>query len=303
MNPKKPLFRNPLTQAAFDKNGFVKISLLNQQQVDALVSCYAQNKTAHEASNTLHHTTTDTKNTEVILKVDSIIKEIFVPALNKQMQNIKPLAGCFHIKETGSNSATGIHQDPTFVDEKKYSSVNVWVALHDITSNNGNLYFINGSHRVSKSLRTIPDCPVYFQSYVNVLQKNRVEVPLKAGEAVIFSNATIHGATNNLSDKRRLAATLLVCSEEAQWEIYVNDTSRKNQPIERYVLDLNAFIHMSKNGKPDIASMKEQFDYAFPSISEQEFFKKTGHTNTLIDITSNWISQLLNKLLRHDSPV
>ena len=36
MNPKKPLFRNPLTQAAYDKNGFVKISLLNQQQVDAV---------------------------------------------------------------------------------------------------------------------------------------------------------------------------------------------------------------------------------------------------------------------------
>jgi ectoine hydroxylase-related dioxygenase (phytanoyl-CoA dioxygenase family) len=140
---------------------------------------------------------------------------------------------------------------------------------------------------------------VYYQSFAEVLRDMAIEVPLRAGEAVVFNNATIHGATDNESDRRRLAATLLVCSEQAQWQIYFNDTGRSEKPIERYELDFDTFIHMPKNGRPAERALREKFDYAFPQISEREFREKTGNgskpKNSVYQFFSNGLKAILKK--------
>lgn len=276
MQSLKKMFNNSITQAEFDKNGFVKLPLLNQEEVRTLVACYEKNREAHVASGQLHHTTTDTKNNTVILEVDQQIKTTIGKALERHMKNFDALVGCFHIKESGNGSATGIHQDPSFVDERQFSSANVWVALHDIDSTNGNLYFVKGSHKVSSALRTVPECPVYYRTYSNKLREIATELPMKAGEAVVFSNATIHGATDNQSNRHRLAATLLVCSSNAQWQIYFKDMSKKEKAIECYALNLDVFMDMQKTGKPNEMFRISEFDYVFPNISEEEFYQKAA---------------------------
>jgi ectoine hydroxylase-related dioxygenase (phytanoyl-CoA dioxygenase family) len=121
-----------------------------------------------------------------------------------------------------------------------------------------------------------------------------VEVPLKAGQAVVFSNATIHGATDNQSNARRLAATLLVCNKGAQWQIIYNDSSKTDKPIERYHLDLNTFIHMPKNGKPAAAALKETMNYTFPEISQKEFNARAGTESFGAHRIFSWLSEWLN---------
>jgi hypothetical protein len=276
MELKNSIFKDAKRQAAFDRDGYVRIGLLNPEQVERLVNCYEKNKAEHQKVGTSHHTSTDTQNLQLIVEEDALIKELFVRELDKVMVDYKPLVGCFHIKESGQGTATGIHQDPTFVDDRRYVSANVWVALHDIDSSNGNLFFVKGSHRVSDTLRVTPNSPVYYHSFAGSLREMATEVPLKAGEAVIFNNATIHGATDNQSAQRRLAATLLVCSKEAQWQIYYNDEARAELPIERYDLDFEVFINMQKNGRPSQTALREKMNYVFPEVSEQEFREKTG---------------------------
>jgi hypothetical protein len=296
MYSSKQIFKDKTNQDAFDQFGFVKIDLLGPVQVKKLVDCYEKNKTEHQKIQTLHHTSTDTANIPLIIEEDSLIKEIFIPALDKIMIDYKALVGCFHIKEPGSGSATGIHQDPTFVDDERYVSANVWVALQDIDSTNGNLFFVKGSNRVSNCLRVTPTSPVYYRSFSDKLRDMAVEVPLKAGEAVIFNNATIHGATDNTKDQPRLAATLLVCSQEAQWQLYYNDVTQDTKPIERYDLDFNTFIEMPKSGRPSSVALREHIDYVFPEISEQDFHKKINGKSSGANPIYTWISKRLENL-------
>jgi hypothetical protein len=291
MSQSKTIFRDKKVQADFEREGFVKIPLLNRAQVDRLLNGYEKNRPEHDKIKAFHHTSTDTADMALIKEEDSLIKETLVTELNKMMESYKPLVGCFHIKEVGTGSATGMHQDPTFVDDNKYMSANVWVALQDINAPNGNLFFIPGSHRVSQSLRVTPGYAPYYASYADKLRNNATEVPLKAGEAVVFYNATIHGATDNRSDRQRLAATLLLCSEEAQWQIYFSDSSQ-DKPIEKYNLDFEAFIEMPKNGKPSASLLTERLTYEFPIIPEEEFRKrvKQGYEKPGI---LGWISKNL----------
>lgn len=270
----EPIFREQKNQSLFEKNGFVKLALLNEAQVDELVAFFNRTRERHATVADLHHTTTDTKDEALILEVDAQIKSVFVPALENVLLDFKPLAATFHIKEPGPGSATGIHQDPTFVDETRYCSANVWVALHDIDAHNGNLYFISGSNHAVKSLRTIPSFPGYYDSFRERLPEMRVQVPLKKGEAVIFSNATIHGATENNTDSMRLAATLLVCSRPADWLLYYRDEQRPDGLLEKYHLDLQSFMTMAKGEKPARETFREAVPYEFPQLTHGDFVRR-----------------------------
>jgi ectoine hydroxylase-related dioxygenase (phytanoyl-CoA dioxygenase family) len=271
----QPLFLEKRLQEEFEEFGYVVTPLITSEQADELVELFHETRALHQTVSALHHTTTDTQNPDLIRRVDSKIKQLFVPALDLILQNFKPLVGCIHIKEKGEGSATGIHQDPTFVDEDNFVSANVWVALHDMNEYNGNLFFIPGSNKI-ECLRVTPDSPSYYEYFNSSLPEMAVQVPLKKGDAVIFNNATIHGATDNVRDDLRLAATLLICSKSAEWFIFYKEKITAFDKIEKYQLDFDAFITMAKDGRPNASTFKGFISYNFPSISKEAFLQATG---------------------------
>src|SRR4051812_37995316 len=97
-----PIFKNTEQQSLFEKNGFVKVPLLNQEQVNELVSFFDTTRERHQTVSSLHHTTTDTQNPDLIYRVDTKIKSLLVPELGKILVDFNPLVGCFHIKEPGT---------------------------------------------------------------------------------------------------------------------------------------------------------------------------------------------------------
>ena len=106
------------------------------------------------------------------------------------------------MKAPGEDSYTYPHQDWTFVDSPDYFSMTVWVALVDTHEQNGALGFIRGSHRffdkpIGSPSPEFQTCP---QGHEALLYEYLEFVPLKAGEAVVFDNRTIHGATPNRTD-------------------------------------------------------------------------------------------------------
>ena len=274
-----PIFRQEEIQVSFAQNGFVKFPLLGENQSNELFQFFKETQGQHATVSNLHHTTTDTLDRELMLSVDEKIKSLFMPELEKVMVDIKPLAATFHIKEPGEGSHTGIHQDPTFVDETRFQSINVWVALQDIGPENGNLYFVPGSHQAVHSLRPMPMFPRYYEEFSHELAKRAVGVPLKKGEAVAFSNATIHGATDNLSDSIRLAATLLVCPKVADWILYYNDPT--SGELTQHPLDLEIFHGLGRGEKPKSSPKSVSAEGAFPQISYEEFLRKTSKPKSL----------------------
>lgn len=110
-------------------------------------------------------------------------------------------------KEPGGR-ITDAHQDCSYwpIVEPQFT-VTMWLALVDVPVEKGCLYFYPETNDVS------------FKEYVDIFknphqpkslrEKEKVFVPLKAGDATFHSGLTFHGAGNNISSEMREAMTVI----------------------------------------------------------------------------------------------
>jgi phytanoyl-CoA hydroxylase len=112
---------------------------------------------------------------------------------------------------TGATSIFPWHQDCGYLDITP-TPLTVWIALDDVTLDNGCLWIQPGSH--SQGLREhakISDDSWHLSLPV---EGDGVAVPLKAGEAIIFSAYTLHRSLSNRTSRLRRA---FFCSYAVSW--------------------------------------------------------------------------------------
>lgn len=266
-------FFDKTLQEKFERDGFVVVDLLNRDEVQQLRDFYFNNKESHLEVLTKMHSTCDTNNLDLILKSDELIKKIYTPKLDKILKSYESLLGGYLVKEIGENSETGFHQDPTLVNENKYISANVWVALQDTNSVNGNLRVIKGSHRMGDILVATPAFPTIFESFKDDLVDYATEIPVKAGQAIILDNKLIHGATENLTNEERIAVVMAIKSKAAEWSFYYLDPENDQNKVEKFKIDFNSFSKLVKNNRPPEAEFLGFIDHNFVQLSKDEFLK------------------------------
>lgn len=253
MQNKNDFFNN--IEAELNEKGFAKFSFLTEDDVNDLLKIY------HEIEiktpiNSLHYSSTDISDYQQNIKIYSLVEEVISKPFRRLASNLKILAVGFHIKQPGIHSALGVHRDLTFVDESEYFSANIWIALQDIDKNNGNMYFLPGSHN-DKTVRAVNSG--YTVDNANL--SDAVDVFLKKGEAVIFNNATIHGSNSNLSNNDRVALVILICPKEADWFLVYQEDNKKKRL--KYMLDIDSFYSMPKNGRPKASYVKFDSDFNY----------------------------------------
>jgi ectoine hydroxylase-related dioxygenase (phytanoyl-CoA dioxygenase family) len=288
-----PIFKDPKLQEEFDDKGYVKINLLTAEKTNQLYNSYMRNKAAHDTIASRYQATTHTNNPELILKINHEIKSVVLPELDRHFQNFVPMMCTYITKLPGEGSETKLHQDPTFVDETKFVSANIWIALHDINHENGNLFFIDGTHRIISSLRVTPNCPTAYDLVKDELDKHLNEVPVKAGEAIVINHATVHGATPNLSKELRIASVMAIRSAKSDWIYHYMEPGASNDKIERYSVNLDTFIHLEKDGRPPAHNFIEYTSWHFPQISKIDFNLRMKKNKKLHKLS---LKRILSKL-------
>lgn len=283
-------------QADFDKYGFVKIHLLEPEKTKLLYDNFIAHQSEHEVIKSRYQATTHTNNPDLILAINKELKSILLPELDKHFQNVEPMMCTYITKQPGEGSETKLHQDPTFVDESNFVSANIWVALHDINHQNGNLFFVKGTHRFMPSLRVTPDCPTAYDKVKDLMEINLTEVPVKAGEAIIINHSVMHGATPNMSDGLRIAAVMAIRSKGSKWIYHYLEPGSSYDKIEKYNVNLDTFIKLQKDGRPDQAYFEKFIQWDFPQIEPAEFIRKvkenTGKSNKVFNPVQ-WIKEKL----------
>jgi hypothetical protein len=293
MNKVAPIFKDSSLQKQFEGDGYVKIKLLDRLKAQQLYNYYMANQKEHDVIEGLYHSTTHTNNPDLILQVDTYLKKALLPELHRYFINYEPMLCTYITKVPGEGSETRLHQDPTFVDEAKYISANVWVALHDIDHQNGNLFFVKGTHRMVSGLRVTPDYPTEYDKVKGLLHENLTEVPVKAGEAIIINHATVHGATPNLANELRIAAVMAIRSVASDWIYHYLEPGASYDKIEKYSVDLDAFINLKKDGRPDQKGFLGYVSADFPQLSPQQFRRKMREVNSS-GSSLPWLSTLSN---------
>ena len=140
-------------QEEFDKNGFIKQKIFDQDQLSELI----------EISKNLGYGINDNEGNKKFIKTifesPKTRLKIFTAIckfMNKYIENIfidyEFVLTVLFQKHPGSGQ-TRLHQHPTIVDEEKFRSVTIWIPLSETPTYASSLNVIPGSHRVDYGIR------------------------------------------------------------------------------------------------------------------------------------------------------
>jgi ectoine hydroxylase-related dioxygenase (phytanoyl-CoA dioxygenase family) len=215
-NAVSALFIDPIIQSNFEKYGYVKIPLLNSDEVKDLKAYYESIEPEFTGEYGFH-ISLENKNQAYIDGVFNKLFSVIKPKLNPLLQNYRTFTASYVIKEAGLQNIVPPHQDWTFVDEEKFCSATVWIPIVNVDKNNGALGIIPGSHKLFNYPRQSPSpaAKTILSGHAFTLFPYVEIIEMLAGEALIFNNKTIHASPPNTSDITRIAAGIGITQEEA----------------------------------------------------------------------------------------
>lgn len=293
------LFKDSLLQDKFEKDGYVKVPLLNAVEIEELKQYYHSLKHEHIGEYGFHVSLDSTNKTYI----EGVFDKLFAtlnPKLKPILSDYKSFTASYVTKEAGLKNIVPPHQDWTFVDESKYCSATVWVPLLDVNKNNGALGVIKGSHnlfhypRVSPSPQAksvLSDHLMNLFPYVEVMD-------MKAGEALIFNNKTIHASPPNISGITRLGVGIGITQKNADllhyYELPDKETVEVYRVNENFFKEFNnsKLSELYKNGeKPSGLEKINSFKKVIPTYTKDEIIKLVCSTEG-VEFNTSLMSEL-----------
>ncbi len=234
----RALFLNPEFQEQFERKGYVKLPLLNEEEVKELLGYY-QDQAFDNKIDGGFHISLDNKDSGLVTEVGERIKKVLAPKAMGIFDRGKIFTASYVIKEPGLRNIVPPHQDWSFVDEEQFCSVTVWTPLVDVTEENGALGVIPGSHRLFNHPRSSPSpqSKSPLADHIFTLFPYVQLVEMKAGETLIFNNKLIHASPPNLTDQPRIAVGIGVTQEEAQLIHYYHIPGSQPAQLQVYEVD------------------------------------------------------------------
>jgi non-heme Fe2+,alpha-ketoglutarate-dependent halogenase len=107
------------------------------------------------------------------------------------------------------------YQDPGIFppDRSQIFQITVWVAIDDAPSEKGCLRFAEGTHGTVRTIKFGGEEGFYNAAYTLDFRESDqpcIEVPVKAGQFILFTERCIHGSGPNQTDEHRLAFNMRV---------------------------------------------------------------------------------------------
>lgn len=223
------------------QNGFSVFKLLEKTDCDNLMNFFKELKTPeiNKFQTTVHLNDVDLNHI-----IDNKIKEILLPKIEQKFASFNTLNGIFYIKPIGKESEFYLHRDWSIVEEEKYTSYHIWVALEEITIHNGALFFLERHHKDKQSLRGSPKLDykgiTLVERVLSVFKRKIIE--MTPGDAVIFEHSLRHGSLKNKSNAIRLAAGISIVPKNApiiHYHQLNKDTIGMYQIDKDFYLDFN----------------------------------------------------------------
>jgi len=262
----------------YARNGFVRVPLLDRSEVERLLDVYRSTDSGMSAG---FYTTLWSRNLEYRKRVADEIRGVLAPRLRRYFSGGRLVLMQFAVKRGGQpeTSQCPLHQDWSFVDERRHQAVSLWCPLVDVTLENGPLAVAPGSHRASEPPRA--NYPVgedyqQLRPLFPLLQaKYARELCLSAGECLLYDGAIVHGSRPNQSNEDRVVVVAVVIPDEAPLRHYWRPS---REVVEAFDVDEEFFLTDVEVGRRPNLAPSEVLEAPAPSapMSEEEYLARTA---------------------------
>lgn len=279
----RPVFKDPELQATFDRLGYAPISgFLSAEDVEEMKQAYFDTLPERGGSMLSEETDLDTdaeitydftfidRNWEYKQKVFDLITARFEQIYDHYLDNYKPIIANFIRKEKDAGEVP-LHQNWAFVDERKYTSVSIWVPLVDSNVENGTLQFVDGSHKRFGEFRG-PLVPWELDKIGrDIIEGYLTPAIANAGDAVILDDSVIHYSDVNRKGGLRLTIQLIMIPKEVPSIHYHLPPEGDRETITVYEVDRDFYMKFHPWLKPAAKVLgKRKFVPGYLNIEEFE---------------------------------
>jgi ectoine hydroxylase-related dioxygenase (phytanoyl-CoA dioxygenase family) len=268
-SPKSPrrIFHDASVESLFRHQGYVIVSLLDDAQVDSVYRFFHEHSPPNIGGfhGTMYHNDRDYR-----VRVDAILRPMLNAAAQKHLINYRCCMCNFMVKEPGeAASEMPLHQDWSFVKEPDLLAVHIWCPVVDVCHENGNLAVVPGSHHFSDSVRAFADDIPFSQQLDLLRERFTRELPIKAGQAVLFDGRLVHSSPPNMSSARRITAQAIGIPNESP--IYHSWRCSPTQ-VETFQLPDDFFFDYVLHQRPQNIEPVEVVEYVPRHLSAEELF-------------------------------
>ncbi len=247
-----PLFKDASIQAQIKRNGYAKLPLLTNHEVQQLKSdFYTLLELLHEELPDRHWSSGRVEDVMIRNFARDAIHKIVPQRLENYFDPAATdfVGGIFVAKKPSDTSELTCHQDSSHVDERKYCSVYAWIPLVDTDIHNGALHVLPGSHLWGNRFRSL-NVPWLYAGFENEMMPYIKPIPMKAGEVLFFDSAAIHYSTNNMSNEIRPAINFFVKPRQALFLHHFTDEKTPLGKVETFNVDIDFFYNCDFMKRP-----------------------------------------------------
>lgn len=262
------IFKNDEINRAISENGFAIVPFANEDTMQELYSFY---KTLQNPDAKGTYVTMFNPSAAYRTAIDTKIKQLCGNTVTDLMNGYRVLYSNFMVKQPGPEGDFPVHQDWTYVDESKHTSIAFWIPLQDVDADNGALHVVKGSHKFITALRG----PYVHEPFGGMSQLIKSEfaqaVKLKAGEALVWDHRLIHFSLPNVSAVPRMAFTLIAVPEQVQALHCYSIPNTGGTSVQKYAVDTNFYMNYSIGQEPRNVQLLETVYQPGTSFNAEEF--------------------------------
>lgn len=277
------LLINDDAENQFHRDGFITLDLLSSEKVKELLELISNLNQGHIKNsieeNSTYKLSFFNNDLEFKKKVFNTLTEFFQPIVDEHLKDYKPLIINIFDKEPGKGEVP-IHQNWTFVDEDKYTSVSVWIPLVNVKRDNGTLEVVKGTHKILSKYRS-PSLPWVFDELNDVLKKKYLDpFELKIGEAAIIDDGILHWSSENKTNIVRTAVQLIMIPSDADAIHYHKVENEEDTRV--YKVDPLFFMQFNMKDIPEGYSIIDRKKISLKKLNEEEFVRLVSIQNPSI---------------------
>lgn len=260
-----------------EREGFAVAPFLDDAALNILRAIYEQEHSISSNEGGMFYSLYS-QNLDYRARVDQEVGQVMKPILDQFFDAYKTVLNGFIVKIPGPKSGFLIHQDTTGLDERQYSSLSVWVPLWDIGPQDGAMCMVRRSHKMFYPYRGI-SFAFPFDKIHSTVKRYLEPIYMKAGEAIIFDQRTLHASLPNLTGKNRVVVVSGLFPQEAEFRMCYREND--DAPIEIYrqsddfILKYPRFMHDCRT-RPVAGEKIGEVDFPIPMMTAEEFEAKAA---------------------------